>query len=163
MANGMVRLGWKVPMVGSWALAMSNFIDSAGPNAEGARMPQTFIQESDAPHRRRFVEKYRSTYGIDRLPVAPAAAGELRLDAAARRGDPPGPQHRRHAPEGRPRIAQGAGGSIVMVYDRPFSKTDHEAIDSTRPLVMGRFAADKWSSHTTKTVSGTRCPDDPAA
>mgnify|MGYP006889059498 CR=1 FL=1 len=28
---------------------------------------------------------------------------------------------------------------IVMVYDRPFSRTDHEAIDSTRPLVMGEI------------------------
>ena len=26
---------------------------------------------------------------------------------------------------------------IVMVYDRPFSRTDHEAIDSTRILVIG--------------------------
>ena len=43
LANGMVRIGWKVPLVGSWALNMPNFIDNAGPNAEGTRMPQTFI------------------------------------------------------------------------------------------------------------------------
>lgn len=139
LANGMVRLGWKVPMVGSWALAMSNFIDSAGPNAEGARMPQTFIQESDAPHRRKFVEKYRSTYGIDRLPVAPAAAqgydSMLLLAAAIRQARSTDGTRLKDALESLKERVEG----IVMVYDRPFSKTDHEAIDSTRPLVMGEI------------------------
>ena len=139
LANGMVRLGWKVPMVGSWALAMSNFIDSAGPNAEGARMPQTFIQESDAPHRRKFVEKYRATYGIDRLPVAPAAAqgydSMLLLAAAIRQARSTDGTRLKDALESLKERVEG----IVMVYDRPFSKTDHEAIDSTRPLVMGEI------------------------
>jgi len=137
VANGMVRLGWKVQMVGSWALAMSNFIDSAGPNAEGARMPQTFIQESDTPHRRRFVEKYRIAYGIDRLPVAPAAAqgydSMLLLAAAIRQARSTDGPRLKDALESLKERVEG----IVMVYDRPFSKTDHEAIDTTRPLVMG--------------------------
>ena len=34
LANGMSKLRWRVPMIGSWTLAMSNFIDNAGPNAE---------------------------------------------------------------------------------------------------------------------------------
>ncbi|MBU6436848.1 MAG: ABC transporter substrate-binding protein, partial [Betaproteobacteria bacterium] len=42
IANGMTKLGWKVPMIGSWTLSMANFIDNAGPGGEGARMPQTF-------------------------------------------------------------------------------------------------------------------------
>src|SRR5450830_1099589 len=45
IANGMTKLGWKVPMVGSWTLSMGNFIDNAGKNGDGTRMPQTFIQE----------------------------------------------------------------------------------------------------------------------
>ena len=47
IANGMTKLGWKVPMIGSWTLSMANYIDNAGPNGEGARMPQTFIQEAE--------------------------------------------------------------------------------------------------------------------
>ncbi|WP_405029622.1 ABC transporter substrate-binding protein, partial [Methylibium sp.] len=43
IANGMTKLGWKVPMIGSWTLSMANYIDNAGPGGEGARMPQTFI------------------------------------------------------------------------------------------------------------------------
>lgn len=139
LANGMARLGWKVPMVGSWALAMSNFIDSAGPNAEGARMPQTFIQASDGPRHRRFVETYRQTYGVDRLPVAPAAAqgydAMLLLAAAIRQARSTDGAHLREALESLKERVDG----IVMVYDRPFSKTDHEAIDSTRPLVIGEI------------------------
>ena len=47
IANGMAKLGWKVPMIGCWTLSMANFIDNAGANGEGARMPQTFIQDAD--------------------------------------------------------------------------------------------------------------------
>ena len=89
LANGMVRIGWKVPLVGSWALAMSNFIDNAGPNAEGTRMPQTFIQEGNTPRRKAFIDKYRKSFGVERIPVAPAAAqgydSMLLLAAAIRR------------------------------------------------------------------------------
>src|SRR5574337_184121 len=45
LANGMAKLGWKVPMIGSWTLAMANFIDTARANGDGALMPQTFIQK----------------------------------------------------------------------------------------------------------------------
>src|SRR6218665_3627491 len=55
IANGMTKLGWKVPMVGSWTLAMANYIDNAGPGGEGARMPQTFIQEPTTPKRQSFI------------------------------------------------------------------------------------------------------------
>ena len=45
-------MGWKVPITGSWTLSMANFIDAAGRNADGARMPQTFIEEANnSPHR----------------------------------------------------------------------------------------------------------------
>src|SRR5471032_40575 len=30
IANGMEKLGWKVPLIGSWTLSMANFIDNAG-------------------------------------------------------------------------------------------------------------------------------------
>ena len=53
IANGQAKLGWKVPMIGSWTLAMSSFIDNAGPNGEGASMPQTFVQVPNTPKRSR--------------------------------------------------------------------------------------------------------------
>lgn len=137
LANGMVRLGWKVPLVGSWALAMSNFIDNAGPNAEGTRMPQTFIQEGDTPRRKAFIDKYRKSFGVERISVAPAAAqgydSMLLLAAAIRQARSTDGTKLREALESLQEKVEG----IVMVYDRPFSRTDHEAIDTTRIPVMG--------------------------
>jgi len=137
LANGMVRIGWKVPLVGSWALNMPNFIDNAGPNAEGTRMPQTFIQEGNTPARQAFIDKYRKNFGVERIPVAPAAAqgydSMLLLAAAIRQAKRTDGAALRNALEALQERVEG----IVMVYDRPFSRTDHEAIDSTRILVIG--------------------------
>ena len=139
LANGMVRIGWKVPLVGSWALAMSNFIDNAGPNAEGTRMPQTFIQEGDTPRRKAFIDKYRKSFGVERIPVAPAAAqgydSMLLLAAAIRQARSTDGTKLREALETLKERVEG----IVMVYDHPFSRTDHEAIDTTRIPVIGEI------------------------
>ena len=62
IANGMTKLGWKVPMIGSWTLSMANFIDNAGPGGEGARMPQTFIQAPTTPKRQSFIISYLKTF-----------------------------------------------------------------------------------------------------
>lgn len=137
LANGMVRIGWKVPLMGSWALAMSNFIDNAGPNAEGTRMPQTFIQEGNTPRRKAFIDKYRKAFGVERIPVAPAAAqgydSMLLLAAAIRQARSTDGARLREALENLKDRVEG----IVMVYDRPFSRTDHEAIDTPRIPVIG--------------------------
>ncbi len=137
LANGMVRIGWKVPLMGSWALAMSNFIDNAGPNAEGTRMPQTFIQEGNTPRRKAFIDKYRKAFGVERIPVAPAAAqgydSMLLLAAAIRQARSTDGARLRDALENLKDRVEG----IVMVYDRPFSRTDHEAIDTPRIPVIG--------------------------
>ena len=137
LANGMVRIGWKVPLMGSWALAMSNFIDNAGPNAEGTRMPQTFIQDGNTPRRKAFIDKYRKAFGVERIPVAPAAAqgydSMLLLTAAIRQARSTDGARLRDALESLKERVEG----IVMVYDRPFSRTDHEAIDTPRIPVIG--------------------------
>jgi ribosomal protein L7/L12 len=62
IANGMAKLGWKKPMIGSWTLSMANFIDTAGKNGEGARMPQTFIQEGNTQKRKAFIDSYLKTF-----------------------------------------------------------------------------------------------------
>ena len=62
IANGMTKLGWKVPIIGSWTLSLANYIDNAGPGGEGARMPQTFIQEPTTPKRQSFIVSYLKTF-----------------------------------------------------------------------------------------------------
>ena len=137
IANGMVKLGWKVPMIGSWTLSMSNFIDNAGQNGEGTRMPQTFIQEATTPKRKTFIEAYQAAYKVDRIPSAVSAAqgyDSMYVLAAAikQAGSTDGVKIR----EALENLQEKVDG-VVQTYDHPFSKADHEAIKTTAIPVMG--------------------------
>ncbi len=128
IANGMEKLGWKVPMIGSWTLSMANFIDNAGKNSEGALMPQTFIQEGNTPRRKSFIEAYQKAYKVDRIPSPVSAAqgyDSMYLLAAAikQAGTTDGPKVR----EALENLKEKLDG-VVKTYDRPYSHDDHEAI-----------------------------------
>lgn len=137
IANAMTVVGWRVPLIGSWTLGMSNFIDRAGPNAEGARMPQTYIAEDTSPRRNAFLNRYQKTYGSERIPVPPAAAqgydSMLVLAAAIRQAGDTGGEQIREALE---HLEERVVG-VVATYERPFSRDDHEAIDDTSVPFMG--------------------------
>jgi branched-chain amino acid transport system substrate-binding protein len=74
VANGMAKLGFKVPLIGGWPLSMSNFIDNAGANGNGALMPQTFIEEPITPRAKAFIEAFHKAYGVTRMPSPVSAA-----------------------------------------------------------------------------------------
>ena len=138
IANGMTKLGWKVPMVGSWTLSMANFIDNAGPGGEGARMPQTFIQEGSTPKRKTFIDSYLKTFKpknnrIDSPVSAAQGYDSIFLLAAAikQANSTDGPKIR----EALENLNAKVDG-VVTSYDKPFSKTNHEAISASIP-VMG--------------------------
>jgi branched-chain amino acid transport system substrate-binding protein len=137
IANGMARLNWRVPMIGSWTLAMSNFIDDAGPHAEGARMPQTFIPEPTTPRRAAFLQAWQARTGSARIPVPPAAAqgydSLLLLAAAIEQARSTDGDRIREALENLHVRIDG----VVMVYDRPYSRDNHETITSTDDIFMG--------------------------
>jgi len=131
IANGMQKLGWKVPIVGSWTLSMANFVDNAGKNGEGTRMPQTFIQEPSTPKRKAFIDAYVKAYNppAGRMPSAVSAAqgyDSVYLLAAAikQAGSTEGPKIVA-ALENLSTPVEG----VVTTYNKPFSKTDHEAIN----------------------------------
>ena len=128
LANGMARLGWRVPIIGSAPLSMDNFIDHAGPYAEGARMPQTFIQEPNTPQRKAFIAAYVKHYRVQRIPYPIAAAqgyDSLYLLVAAIRqaATTDGPKIRAALENLRTPVA-----GVITTYDRPYSHDDHEAI-----------------------------------
>ena len=135
IANGMAKLGWKVPMIGSWTLSMASFIDTAGANGDGAIMPQTFIQMPTTPKRQSFIEAYQKKYGVDRIP-SPVSAAQgydsiyLLATAITQAKSTEGPKIR-EALEG---LKQKIDG-VVTVYDQPFSKDDHEAISGNIPIM----------------------------
>ena len=137
IANGMARLNWHAPLIGSWTLAMSNFIDNAGPNAEGARMPQTFIAEPTSAKRRDFLDAWKKSSGSARIPVPPAAAqgydSLLLLAAAIRQAGSTDGDRIREALEDLREPVEG----VIMTYRRPFSKGNHEAITDASKIFMG--------------------------
>jgi branched-chain amino acid transport system substrate-binding protein len=137
IANGMTKLGWKVPMVGSWTLAMANYIDNAGPGGDGARMPQTFIQEANTPKRKAFIEAYLKMFKPknNRIDSAVSAAqgydSIYLLAAAIKQANGVGGPAIKDALENLQTKVDG----VVMTYDKPYSKTDHEAITANIPVI----------------------------
>jgi len=130
VVNGMTRLGWKVPLIGSWTLSTGSFIDNAGAGGEGASMPQTFLQDDPAPQRAAFVANYLRRFQPKNGRIdAPAAAAQghdsLRLLAAAiaQAGSTEGPRIKA-ALEHLQAPVEGA----IATYHRPFTPDDHEAI-----------------------------------
>ena len=130
IANGMEKLGWKVPLVGSWTLSMANFIDNAGKNGEGAIMPQTFIQDPNTPKRKAFIDGYVKAYNPPggRIPSPVSAAqgyDSIYLLAAAikQAGGTDGPKVRAALENLNEKV-----DGVVASYNKPFTHDDHEAI-----------------------------------
>ena len=136
IANGMTKLGWKVPMIGSWTLSMANFIDNAGPGGEGARMPQTFIQEPTTPKRQSFIISYLRPFNpknarIDSPVSAAQGYDSVYLLAAAikQAGNTEGPKIKA-ALEDLKAPVEG----VVTTYNKPYTAKDHEAITANIPV-----------------------------
>jgi len=139
IANGMSKLGWKKPMIGSWTLSMASFIDTAGKNGNGATMPETFIQQpATTPKRKSFVEAYVKEFkpknGIIASPVSAAQGYDsVYLLAAAIK--------QANSTEG-PKLLEALQNlkapveGVVMTYNKPFTATNHEAITAV-DVVMG--------------------------
>jgi branched-chain amino acid transport system substrate-binding protein len=123
-------------MVGSWTLSMANFIDNAGPGGEGARMPQTFIQEANTVKRKAFIDGYLKTFKpknnrIDSPVSAAQGYDSVYLLAAAikQAGSTDGVKIR-EALENLQTKVEG----VVTTYDKPFTHDDHEAITANIPV-----------------------------
>ena len=141
IANGMEKLGWKVPMIGSWTLSMANFIDNAGKNGDGAIMPQTFIQDPSTPKRTAFIDAYLKAYNPakGRIPSPVSAAqgyDSIYLLAAAikQAGTTNGPKVRAAMESLKDKV-----DGVVTTYDHPFTHDDHEAIKTTM-VVFGEVS-----------------------
>ena len=139
IANGMAKLGWKNPMIGSWTLSMASFIDTAGKNGNGATMPQTYIQTpSTTAKRKAFQAAYLAEFKPKNNNIAsPVSAAQgydsVYLLAAAIK--------QANSTEG-PKIVAALQDlktpvdGVVITYNKPFSATDHDAI-KMKDVVMG--------------------------
>ena len=136
IANGMAKLGWKVPMIGSWTLSMATFIDTAG--AERRRRDDAADLHPAADHAEAQGLHRGLPGGLQDRPHAVAGLGRagLRLGLSAGRRDQAG--------RSRPTAARSATRSKTcntkvegVVTDlRPARSraTDHEAITANIPV-----------------------------
>ena len=130
IANGMEKLGWKVPMMGSWTLSLGNFIDNAGKNADGATMPQTFIQDPNTPKRKAFIDAYLKAYNPPNGRIAsPVSAAQgydsvyLLVAGIKQAGVTDGPKIRAALEDLKEKV-----DGVVTTYNKPYTHDDHEAI-----------------------------------
>ncbi len=136
IANGMTKLGWKVPMIGSWTLSMANYIDNAGPGGEGARMPQTFVQEPTTPKRQAFIINYLKTFNPKNARIdSPVSAAQgydsiYLLAAAIKQANSTDGPKIKAALEDLKAPVEG----VVTTYTKPFTAKDHEAITANIPI-----------------------------
>ena len=161
IANGMAKLGWKVPLIGSWTLSMANYIDNAGPNGEGARMPQTFIQEPNTPKRKAFIDAYLKAFKpknnrIDSPVSAAQGYDSVYLLAAAitQAGSTDGPKVRAALENLKTKVE-----GVVTIYDKPFTQGDHEAISPNMPVfgeVKGGRVVYAYDDQTKASASSSR-------
>lgn len=135
IANGMAKLGWKAPIIGSHTLSMPNFIETAGDNSEGAVFPQTFVADLN-PRGRAFVDKLKKTYNLDRVAAlgwaAPGYDTVYLLAAAIKQaGSTEGPKIRAALENLNEKV-----DGVLMTYDKPFSKDNHELFTSPSQAFM---------------------------
>jgi branched-chain amino acid transport system substrate-binding protein len=139
IANGMAKLGWKKPIIGSWTLSMASFIDTAGKNGNGATMPETFIQNPPTTAKRKvFVDNYLKEFkpknGIIASPVSAAQGYDsvyLLAAAIKQANSTEGPKLLTALQDLKAPVE-----GVVMTYNKPFSAADHEAIKA-KDVVMG--------------------------
>jgi len=141
IALGMNKLGIKLPMLGSWSLSMSNFLDNAGPAANGAMMPQTFIQEDFTPRAKRFIKGYQAAYKVERIPSPVAAAqGYDAVKVMAAAIEQAGSTNGKAIKEALENLKQPVDGAIAK-WVKPFSTWDpahpesHEVFTKDRVVI----------------------------
>jgi branched-chain amino acid transport system substrate-binding protein len=115
---------------------MANYIDNAGPGGEGARMPQTFIQEPTTPKRQSFIIAYLKTFNPKNARMdSPVSAAQgydsIYLLAAAMKqaGSTEGPKIKAALED-----LKAPVDGVVTTYNHPFTKADHDAITMNIPV-----------------------------
>jgi branched-chain amino acid transport system substrate-binding protein len=142
VANGMAKLGMKLPLIGGWPLSMSSFIENAGKNGNGALMPQTFIEEPINPRVSAFLDRFHKTYNVNQMPSPVSAAqgydAVLIFAAAVKQAQSTDTHKIKEALEDLKEPVRG----VIATWRHPFSRWDpaneqsHEAFRADQ-TVMG--------------------------
>lgn len=159
IANQISKAHLNLALAGSWTLSQRSFTELAGSNAEGARMPVTFIENQSSNRSNGFVMAYQRINQVKSIPSAVSAAqtyDALRLLTLAmmQANSSDGEQIRLALED----MQYEATSTVITRYKKPFSKTDHEAITQNM-LVIGEirkgqvnyaYKEDAKNSHTAR-------------
>jgi branched-chain amino acid transport system substrate-binding protein len=130
VANGRAKMGLTAPLIGGWTLSMSNFIDNAGKNGNGALMPQTFIEDPITPKAKSFIEAYHKAYGVTRIPSAVSAAqgydAVYLFAAAVKQAGSADTKKIKAALEDLKDPVEG----VIAVWKHPYSKWDNSNVET---------------------------------
>lgn len=136
VSNSLVRLGWKIEMIGSWTLSMSNYITNAGQNGNGTKMPQTFIESAATTEKqKKFVQDYKTKF--NESPIASAVSAAQGYDSmyllkmAIQQANSLEGKKIREALEN----LEGTYAGITGTYTKPFSVSDHEAVKEANVML----------------------------
>jgi branched-chain amino acid transport system substrate-binding protein len=141
------RMGWTVPIVSHWGISGGRFPELAGPTASDAHFVQTysFFGKQNAAGERvlaALMKKYPQIKGPEDIfaPVGTANAYDamhLVALAIAQAGSTDGDQVREALED-----LKGKYEGLIKTYDRPFSKTGHDALGPT-DYIMVRYEGEK--------------------
>ncbi len=136
ISNSMSRIGWTPEMIGSWTLAMSNYITNAGKNGNGTKMPQTFIEAAaTSPKQKKFVDDYKAKF--KESPIASAVSAAQGYDSmyllknAIQQANSTDGKKVKEALENFAVPYEGVTGT----YPKPFSPSDHEAVKESNVML----------------------------
>ncbi len=138
VSKGRAAIGWNVQQTGPWTVAFRNHIDIAGAAADGAIMPQTFIQDGVMNERATsLVLQYVKQNNVKNIPCVMCAAQAydsmfILLNAMFQAKEITGPEIQKALVNLEHRVT-----GVVGIYNKPFTKDDHEALDGSI-LVMGQ-------------------------
>jgi len=138
VSKGKAAIGWPVQLAGPWGVGFRNHIDLAGSTADGAIMPQTFIQEGVMNERATsLVLQYVKQNNVKNIPCVMCAAQAydsvfILLNAMFQAKEITGPAIK----EALENLEQRVTG-VVGIYNKPYTKEDHEALDGSI-LVLGQ-------------------------
>jgi branched-chain amino acid transport system substrate-binding protein len=141
------RMGWMVPIVSHWGISGGRFPELAGPTASDAHFVQTysFFGKLGATGVRvlaALMKKYPQIKGPEDIfaPVGTANAYDamhLMALAIAQAGSTDGDKVRDALED-----LKGKYEGLIKTYERPFSKTEHDALGPT-DYIMVRYEGEK--------------------
>jgi branched-chain amino acid transport system substrate-binding protein len=130
IANGRAKMGMTAPLIGGWTISMSNFLDTAGANANGSLTPQTFIEDPITPRIKAFIDAYHKQFGVNRIPSAVSAAqgydAVLIFTAAVKQAGTTDTHKIKEALEDLKDPVKG----VIATWRHPYSKWDQNNVDT---------------------------------